>query len=275
MKPTPSPHRIASLAGLLLLALGTTTVQAAIPAGERTALLDLYTSTNGASWTNHTGWNGAAGTECTWYGVTCNAGGTTVTAINLATNNLTGMLPSDLNTLTNLVAFYAYQNQLTGSLPALAGLTNLAHFDVHSDSSFHQRLTGSIPAFTGLTNLVHFDVHWNQLTGSIPVLTDLTNLVYFNVFWNQLAGSIPALTGLTTLQTFNSSVNSLTGSIPALTELTHLAYFDVDSDRLTGSIPALAGLTNLTYFDVDSNNLTGSIPTLSRAYDLHKSKVSK
>src|ERR1035437_5526865 len=144
MKPTPLPHRIASLIVLILLALGTPAVQAAIPAGERTALLDLYTGTNGVSWTNHTGWNGAAGTECTWYGVTCNAGGTTVTAINLATNNLTGTLPSDLNTLTNLVAFYAHQNQLTGSLPALTGLINLQIFAV-----FINQLTGSIPALTG------------------------------------------------------------------------------------------------------------------------------
>jgi hypothetical protein len=39
---------------------------AAIPAAERTALIDLYTSTSGSNWTNKTNWNGTAGTECTW-----------------------------------------------------------------------------------------------------------------------------------------------------------------------------------------------------------------
>jgi hypothetical protein len=42
---------------------------AAIPAAERQALVDLYNSTGGASWTNRAGWNGAAGTECSWTGV--------------------------------------------------------------------------------------------------------------------------------------------------------------------------------------------------------------
>ncbi len=76
-------HRIATLIVLILLALGATVAQAAIPASERTVLLNLYTSTIGGTWTTSTNWNGPAGTECTWYGVTCNIGGTTVTAITL------------------------------------------------------------------------------------------------------------------------------------------------------------------------------------------------
>jgi len=43
-------------------------LSAAIPAAERQALIDLYNSTNGASWTTITNWNGAAGTENTWFG---------------------------------------------------------------------------------------------------------------------------------------------------------------------------------------------------------------
>ena len=139
MKRTLSPHRIASLIVSILLALITTVVQATIPSSERTVLVALYTSTNGASWTTRTNWNGAAGTECTWYGVTCNVGGTTVTGINLSSNNL------------------------TGTLPALTGLTSLQSFDVNTN-----QLTGTIPALTGLTNLLGFDVASNQLTGNVP-----------------------------------------------------------------------------------------------------------
>lgn len=68
--------------------------QAAIPASERTVLLNLHASTNGATWTTKTNRNGAPGTECTWYGVVCNAGGTTVTRLNFSGNSLTGSLPS-------------------------------------------------------------------------------------------------------------------------------------------------------------------------------------
>jgi hypothetical protein len=87
------------IAGLLALA---GIAQAAIPAGERTVLLNLYTSTGGAAWTTSTNWNGAAGTDCTWHGVGCNFGETTVTGIYLGTNNLTGSLPCNLNVLSNL-----------------------------------------------------------------------------------------------------------------------------------------------------------------------------
>jgi len=59
---------------LMLLLIGwVTTAQAVIPASERQVLIDLYNSTNGANWTNNTGWLGAVGTECSWYGITCDS----------------------------------------------------------------------------------------------------------------------------------------------------------------------------------------------------------
>ena len=119
------------IAGLLSLA---GTAQAAIPASERTVLLNLYTGTGGATWNTRTNWNGPAGTECTWYGVTCDAAGTTVMRISLPFNNLIGSLPGNLSSLTNLDHFSVAANQLTGSIPALTGLTNLAYFMVDTTS---------------------------------------------------------------------------------------------------------------------------------------------
>src|SRR5689334_11732498 len=76
--------RVAMLCAALL---GISTVASAtIPGTERQALIDLYNSSNGDTWTANTNWcNGfcpasgtpifnAAGTECTWFGVTCDAG---------------------------------------------------------------------------------------------------------------------------------------------------------------------------------------------------------
>ena len=207
------------------------TAHAAIPISERTALLDLYTSTNGGSWTTSTGWNGVAGTECTWFRVTCDGTSSHVTGIGL--NN----------------------NHLTGSLPSLNGLSNLSDFRVYSN-----QLTGTIPSLTGLTNLNYFDAGFNQLTGTIPALTGLTNLGNFSVFYNQLTGTIPALAGLTNLGYFNVGINQLTGTIPSLSGLSNLNYFNVDSNQLTGSIPDLTGLTALSYFRVGANHLDGTLP---------------
>ncbi|NDJ09648.1 MAG: hypothetical protein EBY17_00425 [Acidobacteriia bacterium] len=241
--------------GLLIFLAGV--ANAAIPQSERDALIALYNSTNGDSWTTKTNWKSAgifsaAGTECTWYGITCTGGA--VTGIILPTNSLTGSIPS-LTGLPNLQEFAVSSNQLTGIIPSLSGLTNLQIFDATVN-----QLTGSIPALTGLTSLKRFDVYSNQLTGIIPALTGLTNLQQLWVGSNKLTGSIPALTGLTNLQEFYVGSNQLTGSIPSLTGLTNLQDFYVSSNQLTGSIPSLTGLTSLQHFYVSSNQLTGAVP---------------
>ena len=46
---------------------------AQIPQIERDALIALYNSTDGANWTDNTGWLGEAGTECSWFGIRCYA----------------------------------------------------------------------------------------------------------------------------------------------------------------------------------------------------------
>ncbi|MEO7200454.1 MAG: hypothetical protein ABIY56_09605, partial [Dokdonella sp.] len=74
---------------------------AAIPTAERSALLALYTSTNGNGWQQRTGWMGSAGSECNWYGITCDATESHVTGIDLSRNALSGTL-SPINGLTQL-----------------------------------------------------------------------------------------------------------------------------------------------------------------------------
>ena len=258
MNRTTWRHGVVKQVVFVLLACGAYAVQATIPASERTVLLNLYTSTNGAGWTNSTNWNGAPGTECTWFGITCDGTYATVTAIFLSGNNLTGSLPSDLNNLPNLTFFSAHFNQLTGSIPALNGLTKLEFFYVNDNL-----LTGSIPSLTGLTKLQFFYVDHNQLTGSIPALAGLTSMFAFRVENNHLTGTIPDLSGLTNLRFFSGALNQLTGSIPSLAGLTDLAEFVVWSNQLTGAIPSLAGLTNLGSFVVSDNQLTGAIPSLT------------
>lgn len=85
------------------------------------AMMDLYNSTNGTSWTNKTGWEaGAAGTNCDpcsgWYGVTCNGNGRVI-GINLPGNNLTGYISNIY--FEELIELYLQQNQIEGTLPEI------------------------------------------------------------------------------------------------------------------------------------------------------------
>ena len=232
-----------------------------ISSGERSALTDLYTSTAGGAWFVKTNWNGAAGTECTWYGVTCDAGKTTVQAIDLHSDNLTGPLPASISNLTNLVHLDLYINNLNGSIPSSIGsLTKLQRFDVGTN-----QLTGSIPTqLGGLTAMTYLDLDSNQLTGAIPSgLGNLTKLDFLDLDGNQLTGSIPSqFDSLSLLQRLFLFDNQLSGSIPDLSALAaKLTMLDLHNNQLTGSIPASIGsLSNLTLLDLSTNQLTGSLP---------------
>lgn len=235
-----------------------TTVHAAIPSSERAVLTALYVSANGAAWGNSAGWNGIAGSECTWAGVTCSVGDANVTALNLSANNLTGSLPATLNDLTQLRTLSVSNNQLTGTIPSFSGMTQLANLVMHNN-----QFSGSVPALSGAPGLSYVTLYNNLLTGSMPSLTGLTQLQYFYADRNQFSGALPSLAGLTQLVVFYAYGNMLTGTLPALDNLTALESFYVYGNQLSGSIPAFVNVPALRQFDVSANQLTGAIPSLA------------
>jgi Leucine-rich repeat (LRR) protein len=251
-------HRIVGDVVALLLCVASTLASAAIPASERAALLDLYARTNGSGWTQSAGWNGPPGSECTWFGITCDPAQTAVIGIDLHANNLTGSLPADLGSFANLTAFSVFDNRLAGSLPQIGSLTRLENFT----ASLNQ-FSGTIPPIAGLAGLRYFIVDRNQLTGSLPDLAGLAALDTFQAGNNRLTGPIPSLSGLSNLRSFIVDFNSLTGTIPDLSGLSNLWLFAVSRNQLTGPIPSLAGLTKLNQFLVWDNQLSGPLPSFA------------
>jgi Leucine-rich repeat (LRR) protein len=94
------------------------------------ALIALYNSTGGDSWTNNSGWDvNASPCDVTndWYGITIEGG--EVTYLYLQNNNLTGSIPPEIGNLTGLIRLYLYGNNLSGSIPPEIGLlSNLDYF---------------------------------------------------------------------------------------------------------------------------------------------------
>ena len=230
-----------------------------IPQSEYEALVALYNSTDGANWSNNSGWL-ETNTPCNWYGVTCSAGH--VTGLSLGLNQLSGSIPPELGNLTNLQSLFLNQNQLSGSIPPeLGNLVNLQDLRLYNNN----QLSGSIPPQLGnLTNLQSLRLSGNQLSGSIPLeLSNLVNLQDLGLAGNQLSGSIPPELGnLVYLQDLGLSNNQLTGSIPPeLGNLTNLQGLWLHNNQLTGSIPTeLGNLINLRDLGLISNQLSGSIP---------------
>ena len=233
------------------------------------ALVALYNSTNGVNWTNP--WD-LAQPMSTWYGVTLNADGCVICldldgedncSMNCCStgNNLSGTLPPDLGSISQLQTLTLKHNQISGGIPPqLGNLSSLEFFDL----GFNQ-LTGSIPPELGnLSNLFVIELDNNQLSGKIPiVMANMGNLIALHLFQNNLTDTIPKeLSNLSALVSLRLDANQLTGSIPVeLSALSNLTQIDLSGNQLSGSIPPELGLlTNMQFLHLASNNLSGPIP---------------
>jgi Leucine-rich repeat (LRR) protein len=115
-------------------------IQPKIPTLERTSLIALYNSTNGNNWSNKSGWKkpplnsdgfSLPGTECSWYGVSCNRQKLSVVNLKLGGNQLTGSIPTQLERLTNLEKLELSFNKLLGSIPSeLGSLASLRELEL-------------------------------------------------------------------------------------------------------------------------------------------------
>ncbi|MBD2705100.1 SBBP repeat-containing protein [Spirosoma sp. BT702] len=154
-------------------------------------LVDLYTSTGGANWTNRTGWLSGCD-PCTgnggspWAGVVCSNG--RVVRLNMDSNNMIGSLPASMSALTQLVNLQVPNNQLTGGIDALRNLANLVDINLYNN-----HFSGPLPSFTAMTSLQILVAHGgNQFSGSIPASLGTAAMQTINLADNQLSGCFPS-----------------------------------------------------------------------------------
>ena len=153
---------------------------------DRAALMALYDSTGGASWTKNTNWGSMEPLDM-WSGVKTDGSGR-VTELDLSANNVRGPMPAELGHLTELTSLNLSENQLRGPILGVRGLTALTTLDLGDN-----RLTGTIPAWLGdFINLMTLNLSDNQLNGLIPVsLNSLSQLGDLSLNGNQLSGCAP------------------------------------------------------------------------------------
>ncbi len=167
---------------------------------DKEALVAFYNATNGAGWTDNTNWLNDSVPLSSWHGVQTDADGR-ISALSLPGNNLTGSLPAELGSLTNLRGLYLGYNELSGTIPVeLSNLANLTALYF----GFNE-LTGTIPTeIGGLTNLKWLHLDNNNLTGAIPPeLGNLSSMRAIYLQGNQLTGALPqTFTQLASLEVF-------------------------------------------------------------------------
>ena len=249
----------------------TARAQSGTPSTDRAALVALYNATDGDNWTNKENWTSTQPIG-EWYGVTTDSEGR-VTRLHLENNNLTGVIPTELANLSNLMRLVLWDDSLTGTIPTeLSNLSNL------TDLALSGGFAGAVPNELGrLQNLRSLQLNGAGLTGSIPTeLGNLSNLGLLSLQINRLTGSIPvSLCNLIKLEVLVISYNELTGEIPScLGELSNLIWLSLEENQLTGRIPPELGqLSNLQDLSLHNNRLTGTVPpqlgNLSSLTDLY------
>jgi Leucine-rich repeat (LRR) protein len=231
------------------------------------ALVDLYKSTDGATWLHRKNWL-TKNRLSTWYGVTVTSA--RVAEVSLSSNGLSGSIPSSIGNLSNLQHLDLSLNQLNSGIPSsLGNLVHLTYLDVGVN-----KLSGIIPSSIGkLIHLTYLSMGGNQLTGAIPSsFTNLVNLDTLYLQFNQLSGSIPSFIGnFTKLTYLNLRHNQFNGSTPStIGNLINLQHLVLDFNQLTGDIPTSVGkLVNLRELNLSSNQLKGTIPSLSNLHHLN------
>ena len=154
---------------------------------DREALVALYNATDGENWNQSDNWLSDAPLG-EWKGVLTDD--RRVVVLYLGDNGLTGEIPPELGSLSNLTALYLDTNALSGEIPPeLGSLSNLTALSLHGND-----LSGAIPAELGsLSNLAELDLRNNALSGAIPAeLGSLSNLTNLRLLSNDLSGCVPS-----------------------------------------------------------------------------------
>ncbi len=232
----------------------------------RLALTALYRAMDGDNWTNNDGWLSDA-LPGTWHGVSADKQGL-ITGLYLNDNNLSGELPAELETLSDLRVLDLSGNQLTGSIPSewADGLDVLLRLNL-SDNE----LSGAIPAGLGNHHLDTLNISYNQLDGEIPPeLGNLVNLKELNLSHNELSGAISYqlssfadLAGCETLgeARLTQPIVDYLKDMGYAGTLARLETLDLSDNKLSGAIPAmLCSLADLRVLNLSDNRLSGTIP---------------
>ena len=183
--------------------------------------------------------------------------------VNMAVNQLSGQIPTELGYLTRLEHFVAFDNALSGTLPdELGALRELLTFNVGINN-----LNGTIPESYGFWDGIEIlDVSHNSLSGVTSPLSEWPEghrlLFSSNLFSGPLHQELET-TNWENLEIVEVGENLYTGTIPAdIGSATNLHILSVHSNvGLRGEIPAELGLLSaLEALDIHNTQLVGDIP---------------
>ncbi|KAJ0078515.1 hypothetical protein Patl1_24469 [Pistacia atlantica] len=246
---------------LLLLHLST-----AVYSDDSAAMLALAKSLQNTP----SGWstNSSSG-YCDWTGISCD-NSNRVTSISLARSQLTGTLPSQISSLSQLNSLSLQYNGISGAIPSFAKLASLQ--EIFLDHNNFASVTSG--CFDGLTSLQTLSLSDNFGLASWSFPNELTKSLSLTTLYLDdcnINGPIPdVFDSFPYLQNLRLSYNNFTGSLPASfakSEIQNL-WMNCQSVGLSGSLDVLSGMTQLKQVWLHQNQFTGPVPDLSNCVHL-------
>ncbi|XP_052205678.1 LOW QUALITY PROTEIN: receptor protein kinase TMK1-like [Diospyros lotus] len=242
------------------------------------ALRESFTASS-----NSIGWIGPD--PCEWIGVECNDDGRVV-SITIKHRKLKASLPQSLANLTALKQLDLTDNDLTGELPRLPGMSSLRHLFLCQNgfssvpSDFFQNLTSlervsldrnplsawSLPnSLRSARNLVSFTAYSANLNGKIPgFIGKFRKLKNLSLEDNYLEGELPASFANSTIRSLRlndqRSKSKLNGSLAVLRTMTICRKLRLDGNSFSGPLPNFSRLKSLQHLNVRDNFITGPVP---------------
>ena len=187
----------------------------------------------------------------------------------LASNNITGTIPSSLANISSLQRLSSTDNNINGNIPhEFAGFPMLQI--LYADGN---KLAGRFPrAILNISTIVGLAFSSNYLNGEIPsnLFDSLPEMQWFEVDYNFFQGGIPSsLANASKLKVFDISRNNFTGVIPcSIGKLTKVYWLNLEKNQLHARnkqdwefMSCLANCTGLTDFSVSDNCLEGHVPS--------------
>lgn len=275
---------------------------AKIPRREQRALSDLWSSTNGDSWI--TKWIIDTDTKyCSLHGVCCKGGDNDdiyhVVEINLASNNLSGTITSNIANISHLGSIHFNNNSISGTIPSsLSRLDYLLNLNLANNLMYgtidniacskysrlialnlnNNRFIGnnSLQLLTHCPYLQLLYLSHNQFNGTIPKnISLLVNLSFLDISNNYFHGIIPSnLSRLTNLKLLSlSNLPEIKGNLSQLLpSFTNLNYLIISNAiNIYGNLDWICYTKNITLLQVSKTNVAGVIPTCFE--NLHQLQV--
>jgi len=253
--------------------------QWSISNAERSALINIYNSTNGENWNRN--WDLEKDPR-NWFGVSVKNGA--VIELNLSGNALSGTFPTYIGSFPKLAKLDLSNNKLTGEVAmglsslslltkldisnnrlegnptiALSGLFNLEDLGLGGNKFTIPDVNGLLQNFNNIRILNAADLDLSNIPSKIFTFNNLETLILDNnPIPNNSYGNLSGLPRLTIISLAGTGLSQIPTQVSQSTQITNLNLSNNNITELNTS--GLSTLTNLEWLSLENNQLS-QIPT--------------